>query len=207
MYFLASLYENTSIASHACSRQRWLILFSLDGSSHGVTLITAIIVAIVALVSTIVGATIGAVTNYILAVRRERADSDKDNRSHAIEVRRAAGMIDAELLRAQAAAVICIEQRHWWSGDVQPLATEVWKKYSAIIAADLSDQAWNEVIVAVDAIDHIREARDRRVEAGLPIDEPISDRTAEQLAPMLRDIRAGRGTLGPFVLDSHSQTI
>ena len=29
MYFLASLYENTSIASHARSRQRWLILFSL----------------------------------------------------------------------------------------------------------------------------------------------------------------------------------
>ena len=27
--FLASLYENTSIASHARSRQRWLILFSL----------------------------------------------------------------------------------------------------------------------------------------------------------------------------------
>ena len=165
-------------------------------------LITAIIVAIVALVSTI-----GAVTNYVLAVRRERADSDKDNRSHAIEVRRAAGMIDAELLRAQAAAVICIEQRHWWSGDVQPLATEAWKKYSGIIAVDLSDQAWHEVIIAVEAIDHIRDARDRRVEAGLPIDDPISDGTAERLAPMLRDIRAGRSALAPFVLDSHSQAI
>jgi hypothetical protein len=170
-------------------------------------LLTAIIVAIVALVSTIVGATIGAVTNYVLAVRRERADSDKDNRSHAIEVRRAARLIDTELLRAQAAAVICIEKRQWWSGDVQPLATEVWKKYSLIIAADLSDQAWHEVIIAVEAIDHIRDARDRRVEAGLPIDDPISDRTAEQLAPMLRDIRAGRGALAPFMLDSHSQTI
>ena len=29
MDFLASLYENTSIASHARSRQQWLILFSL----------------------------------------------------------------------------------------------------------------------------------------------------------------------------------
>jgi hypothetical protein len=103
-------------------------------------LITAIIVAVVALVSTIVGATIGAVTNYVLAVRRERADSDKDNRSHAIEVRRAARLIDAELLQAQAAAGICIEKKHWWSGDVQPLATEAWKKYSAIIAVDLSDR-------------------------------------------------------------------
>ena len=30
MYCLASPYENTSIASHARPRQRWLILFSLD---------------------------------------------------------------------------------------------------------------------------------------------------------------------------------
>jgi hypothetical protein len=105
----------------------------LDESSHDITLVTAIIVAIVALISTVVGATIGAVTNYVLAVRRERADSDKDSRSHAIEVSRAARMIDAELLRGQAAAVMCIEQRHWWSGDVQPLATEAWKKYSAIV--------------------------------------------------------------------------
>jgi hypothetical protein len=72
---------------------------------------------------------------------------------------------------------------------------------------DLSDQAWHEVIIAVEAIDHIKDARDRRVEAGLPIDDPISDGTAERLAPMLRDIRAGRDALAPFVLDSHSQTI
>jgi hypothetical protein len=36
---------------------------------------TTIIVAIVAFVSTILGASIVAVTNYILAVRRERADT------------------------------------------------------------------------------------------------------------------------------------
>ena len=82
---------------------------------------TAIIVAIVALVSTIVGATIGDATNYFLAIRRERADKERDSLNHAIEVTRAARLIQAELLRAQAAAAICVDKRHWWSGDVVQL--------------------------------------------------------------------------------------
>ncbi len=171
------------------------------------TTCTAIIVALVALVSTIVGATIGAVTNYVLAVRREKADSVRDTRVHAIEIKRAARLIDAELLRAQAAATICIEKRHWWGRDVQPLSIEAWKKYSDIIAADLSDQAWHQVIIGTEAVDHIRGARDiardSRMEAGLPISDAISDEIAEQLAPMLRDIRAGRDALAPLMLDSH----
>lgn len=163
---------------------------------------TAIIVAIVALVSTIAGATIGAATTYVLAVRRERADRERDSRSHAIEVKRAARLIHAELSRAQAAAAICVEKRHWWSVDVQPLSTEAWQKYSGTIAADLSDQAWGELIVAAEAVENIRDARDRRVAAGLPLDA-ITDEIADQLAPMLRDIKRGRGALAPFVSDSH----
>ena len=80
---------------------------------------TAIVVAIVALMSTIVGATIGAATNYALAVRRERADRERDSRNHAIEVKRAARLIDAELVRGHAAAQICVEKRHWWPADAR----------------------------------------------------------------------------------------
>ena len=48
---------------------------------------TAIIVAIVAFVSAILGASISAVTNYILAVRRERADAAKRVLSAAARAR------------------------------------------------------------------------------------------------------------------------
>jgi hypothetical protein len=67
---------------------------------------TAIIVAIVAFVSTILGASIGAVTNYVLAVRRERSDRARDSREHAIEVVRAALLLDSELAKAQALAAL-----------------------------------------------------------------------------------------------------
>jgi membrane protein YqaA with SNARE-associated domain len=55
----------------------------------------AIIVAIVALVSTIIGATIGAITNYTLAVRLERSDRERDKRNHAVEVKRAARLLSS----------------------------------------------------------------------------------------------------------------
>ena len=162
---------------------------------------TAIIVAIVAFVSTILGATIGAATNYVLAVRRERADREKDSLNHAIEVRRAARLIQAELARAKSATSICVKKRYWWSGDVTPLSTEAWQKYSATIASDLTFQAWMAVVMAIEAIDNIRTARNVAVELGLE-GHAISDATAEQLAPILRDITLGSDALAPFVLSS-----
>lgn len=163
---------------------------------------TAIIVAIVAMLSTIVGATIGAATTYILAVRRERADRERNSRSHAIEIKRAARLIDAELLRAQSAAAICVEKRRWWSVVVQPLSTEAWQKYNGTIDADLSNQAWLEIVIAAEAVENIRDVRIRCVADGLPLDA-ISDAIAEQISPILRDIARGRDALAPFVSDSH----
>jgi len=161
---------------------------------------TAIVVAIVALMSTIVGATIGAATNYALAVRRERADRERDSRNHAIEVKRAARLIDAELVRGHAAAQICVEKRHWWPADAR-LPTEAWQKYSSTIAPDLSDQAWRAVLIAVEALDNIRGARDLAVSLGGGV-EPLSDASADGFAPMLRDIELGRVALAPLVFDS-----
>lgn len=162
---------------------------------------TAIIVAIVALMATIVGATIGAATNYALAVRRDHADEERDRRNHAIEVKRAARLIDAELHRAQTAAEICVEKRHWWSADVPQLTTEAWQKYDAILAPDLSDQAWLDLRVALEAVDNIRRFREITVDTGL-VANAISDATAEQIVPVLRDIKSGRNALAPFVFDS-----
>jgi hypothetical protein len=88
MFNLAQLHGGTSAI---------LIVLALRGRENvpvaarkGVAMSTAIIVAIVAFVSTILGACIGACTNYILAVRRELADTAKDGRVHAVEVKRAA---------------------------------------------------------------------------------------------------------------------
>lgn len=122
----------------------------------------------------------------------------RESLSHAIEVKRAARLIQAELARAQAAASICVEKRHWWGRGVAQLSTEAWQKYSATIAPDLPYQAWVAVRIGVEAVDNIRMARDYAAEAGLE-DNAISEEIAEKLAPMLRDIKLGSDALAPFV--------
>jgi hypothetical protein len=158
---------------------------------------TAIIVAIVAFASTILGASIVAVTNYILAVRREREDTAKDNRAHAIEVKRAARLIDMELGKAQALAEISLRKRYWVPIPDAELSAEAWQKYGGIIAPDLSDQAWHTVTIAFVALEHIKGSRAVYL-AGALRDLPISDESAQGVDVMLRDVTRGREALAPF---------
>src|SRR4051812_32691639 len=85
---------------------------------------TPILVAVVALLGTIIGAVIGAATNYFIATRRESADRERENRNHAIELRRAARLIDIELRQAEIAAEICRDAQEWWSLDAPELSTQ-----------------------------------------------------------------------------------
>lgn len=166
----------------------------------------AIFVAIVALVAAILGATIGAGTNYILAVRRERAGRERDDRNHAVEVKRAARLIDLELMWVwiaagwvRAAANQRIEEKRWSSAAVPllPLSTEARQKYIDTIAPDLSDEDWTSVTIALQAAETIR------VILGIPGDRAIAvpDDVAESLVPLLTNINKGRLGLAPYQLD------
>ena len=166
----------------------------------------AILVAIVALMATILGATIGAGTNYILAVRRERADRERDDRNHTVEVKRAARLIDSELLWILYAATWVrapanqrIEEKRWSSAAVPllPLSTEARQKYICTIAPDLSDESWMSVTIALQAAEAIR------VILGMPGDRAIAipDDVAESLVPLITNIDKGRRGLAPYQLD------
>jgi hypothetical protein len=148
--------------------------------------------AIIALVSAIAGASIAAATSYILAVRREKADREKDERVTAIEVKRAARLIDVELSRAQALAALSIEKRYWVL-DVE-LSTEAWQKHCGTIAPYLSDQDWHAVMIAFQAVENIKGAKALYL-SGVLRDAPISDNLSEGVAPMLRDVTRGRDAL------------
>jgi hypothetical protein len=162
---------------------------------------TAIIVAVVAFVSTILGACIGAVTNYVLAVRRERSDRSKENREQAIEVKRAARLLDWELARAQTLAQLAHTQRYWVI-DAQ-LPTEAWQKYGGTIAPHLSDSAWLAVTLAFMAVEHIRGTMTLYLSGALR-DQPISDRSIEGVDVMREDVRRGREALASFALDGNT---
>jgi hypothetical protein len=160
-----------------------------------------ITVAIFSLVGVIIGGLINTGTTILLDRTRERVNRQRESRKYAVELKRASRLIDAELSRAQAAAQICVEKKHWWSQDIQPLTTEAWQKFSGIVAPELSDTAWLAVRVAVEAVDNLRSARGIAVELGLTT-EAIPNTTAEKIVPMLRDIEAGRRALAPFMLDA-----
>jgi hypothetical protein len=107
----------------------------------------AIVVAVVALVATILGAIIGAATNYVIAVKRERLERRKD----AIELKRAARLIREEFAFGASALAIAINKKQWWSDSVT-LSSEAWDKYSATIAAEVSDELWYHVLGAQGAL-------------------------------------------------------
>jgi hypothetical protein len=162
---------------------------------------TAIIVAIVALVSTVVGATIGAATNYVLAARLERVNRQAERRNHAVEVKRAARLLDLELNKAAALAELAIRKRYWAAGGV--LSTESWQKYGAVIAPELSDDAWNALTIAFVAVEHIEGSR-AQYESSPLRDSPISDIGAKGVTPMLTDVTLGREVLVPFARVNHA---
>jgi len=157
--------------------------------------------AIFGLLGVIVDGIITAGSNYLHGRRRERALSQRDSRNYPIELKRASRLIDVELLRAQAAAVICFKKRHWWSQNAE-LTNKARQKHSGIIAPELSCIAWVAATKAVLAVDDLRVGRDIATEHRLTGN--ISDRTGEPIVPMLRDIEAGRNALAPFVLDALS---
>lgn len=160
--------------------------------------------AIFGLIGVIVGGIITAGSNYFLENRREKAVINRESQNYAIELRRAARLIDDDLSRAGAAAQICINKRHWWSTDAQPLTLDGWKQNREIIAAELSDSDWLAVRIAIEAADNVRSSQVIGIESNI---SKISDEVAEKIVPMLKDIEAGRFALAPFTTYNGKQKI
>jgi len=140
------------------------------------------------LAGVIIGGIITAGSNYLLDRRRERAANQKDIRNLAIEIKRAARLIDAELIRARGAARMVIKDKRWWIPDTK-LRTDAWQTYSPILAPVLSYPDWVTVMKAVLAIDDLQLDR---------LTNELSDATVKNLVPMLTDIEAGIEALVPL---------
>lgn len=140
------------------------------------------------LAGVIIGGIITAGSNYLLDRRRERATNQRDLRNQAIEIKRAARLIDAELIRARGAARMVIRDKRWFIPDTK-LKTDAWQTYSQILAPVLSYDDWLTVMKAVLAIDDI--SLDR-------LTDELSETTVKNIVPMLADIEAGVQALAPF---------
>lgn len=164
------------------------------------------------------GTLIAGLGGTYLGARMERtAESRRDESA----VRRAAVLIDVDLMFAENAARIGVEQKKWWVSTLR-LTTDGWQQHRGVIATKLTWDNWVSVVVAVEAVGHLQDSRDRttRIQvAQLSIDPetegviaaadrhgldildpspPMSEAMAAQIEPMLRDIEAGRAALIPL---------
>lgn len=141
--------------------------------SHGQVLVTGITV-VGALLGVIVGAIITKGFDYVLAVRRERAEEKNEARNRTISLKAAARLIDEELFFGESVAEVIIESKKWWATDVE-LTTEAWKANRGIIVSELSGDDWESVVKGTLAVAKLSHSR-RTSEGGItPNVEVIRD--------------------------------
>lgn len=148
---------------------------------------SVLIPALFGLLGVIIGGIITAGSNYFLDRRRERAAKEREERERAIEIERAARLIDIEMLRAAASITLLIRNKRWPSTKLQ---TEVWQKYSPVIAPALSYADWLVMVRAVIAIDSI--------DWNAFPEGQVSEELVEAVVPLSKDIMAGVHVLSPL---------
>ncbi len=152
--------------------------------------------AIFGLLGVLVGGLITSVSNYHLAVRRDRADQ----RIHAIEVKRAARLIELELAVAHTVAKGIVEMGLFSD---QPLSIESWQKWGPVLAPELSNADWDAVSLAIIAVERIEWFRARNA-AGTEIDNDtpegrMSEYRARTVANQLAAVKRGRDAVLLFI--------
>jgi hypothetical protein len=99
---------------------------------------------------------------------------------------KASKLICTELLRARAAAKICVEEKHWWSVDLQP-TTEAWQNYRPVIARELSITGWSAVVSGFEALENLVKEASQVGEIG----GTLTEETAARIVPLLHEIELG----------------
>lgn len=141
-----------------------------------------------------------------------------EDRREDVAIRRAARLIDADLLLAETGARLCVEKKKWWVS-TRRLTVDGWQQYRDVIAPHLQWSDWLAVLVAVEAVGDLQGSRDadRRVQLAKMATNPetrdafvaaqahdlditdlapeIPESTVTQLTPMLADLEAGRRAL------------
>jgi hypothetical protein len=134
--------------------------------SHTEVLVTGITVG-GALLGVIVGAIITKGLDYVLAVRRERAEEKNETRKRTISIKAAARLIDEELYFGESVAEVIIESKDWWATDVE-LTTEAWKANRSTIVSELSGNDWESVVKGTLAVAKLSQYRHKSEERGTP---------------------------------------
>jgi len=162
------------------------------GQCPGVRTGAAMIASIIAKVRSLVKDAGGA-----LRISRipKQSLAEEDRRLEAVETTRASRLICAELLKARAAAKICIEEKHWWPADLQP-TSEAWQNFGRVIACEFSIKDWSAVVSGFEAVENL-------IKEAAQIGETpatLGGETAERIIPLLEHIERGCTALAQYLL-------
>jgi hypothetical protein len=78
--------------------------------------------AIFGFLGAILGASISAVTTYIMGTRRERIERERESRTRAVDVMRAARLIEDDLGPAAVRVGLALNNNQWWDVALHPKA-------------------------------------------------------------------------------------
>lgn len=155
----------------------------------------SILPAIFGLIGTLVGAGISGLITYLVAVRRERIDRERESRTRAAEVMRGARLIEGDLGHAAVGLGHALDSNRWWDVELQPLPTGAWEQYCGVIAPEVSYDDWISIWVAVQAIYYLKTFE--RLTRGLPENKDIrapiiTEGAREVITRALTEIKQGR---------------
>jgi hypothetical protein len=118
---------------------------------------TSLAPAVIGLVGVLVGGIIAAGTNYIVAIRKERADRAKEDNDRKLELNRAARMVWVELRVGSDALHLARTNLRWVPQDTGAnVLSDSWDKYGAILAAAMPFEDWENVAAAYAGIHTLR---------------------------------------------------
>ena len=155
--------------------------------------------AIFGFLGVIVGASITAVSSYLLDERRSKREREREERDRLTVVTRAARMIDADFSTAHACASYALKQNCYWDSSKVPLTVKGWNDYAAIIAPAVSSDAWLKIRLGIDAIKNLNDYRE--FDASRPTAQAIP-LSSQRFPPLSSEFRQGVESEANNLLDA-----
>jgi hypothetical protein len=148
------------------------------------------------LLGVIVGGLITAGSSYLLDERRSKREREREEQNRLIEIKRAARLIDLDLLTATAYATLAFKNDRYWSSTDSPLKIKAWDDYAAVLAPAASSDVWNKIRLGINAVQHLNAYRaSDAVASGEECFPLLSSTLKSDMERLLDNIKNARGAL------------
>lgn len=147
---------------------------------------------IVGFIGVIIGEGMATVRSHFTEKKQFERDQAQHKRDHQIEQKRAARLLEMDLIDAIATIQMSISLGTWWSEDLGYFSISSWSSCRPILACELPRDAWKEVSLALASTNDIRAIHN------LSKGQKLTDTDKDFLNERLPGITAARDALSAF---------